>query len=105
MNITAVPVFLNNQPINELIEETIGLIKELQGINSVEFHKIITEKLRAQMACKAAIKAGDHLTKETIDQLLTDLEATNNRFTCPHGRPTTWLLPLNDIERKFKRKL
>ena len=105
LNITAVPVFLNNQPINELIEETIGLIKELQGINSVEFHKIITEKLRAQMACKAAIKAGDHLTKETIDQLLTDLEATNNRFTCPHGRPTTWLLPLNDIERKFKRKL
>lgn len=105
LNITAVPVFLNNQPINQLIEETIGLIKELQGINSVEFHKIITEKLRAQMACKAAIKAGDALNKETIDQLLYDLEKTNNRFTCPHGRPTTWLLPLTDIERKFKRKL
>jgi DNA mismatch repair protein MutL len=105
LNITAIPVFLNNQPVNELIEEIIGWIKELQGINKLEFHKIITEKLRAKMACKAAIKAGDILTKETIDQLLIDLESSNNRFTCPHGRPTTWLLPLNDIERKFKRKM
>lgn len=105
LTLKAIPVFLNNQPVNEILEEMIGEIKQLEGINSVEFHKIITEKLRAQMACKAAIKAGDVLSKETIDQLLYDLERTNNRFTCPHGRPTTWLLPLTDIERKFKRKL
>lgn len=105
LTLKAIPVFLNNQPINEMLEAMIGEIKELQGIETNTFHKIITEKLRAQMACKAAIKAGDALSKETIDQLLYDLEKTNNRFTCPHGRPTTWLLPLTDIERKFKRKI
>jgi DNA mismatch repair ATPase MutL len=39
-----------------------------------------------------------------MQQLLTDLYKTNNRFACPHGRPTGWLLSLHDIEKKFKRK-
>ena len=61
--------------------------------------------MHAQMACKAAIKAGDTLTIEKMEQLLADLEKTDNRFTCPHGRPTGWILTIHDIEKKFKRKL
>ena len=57
------------------------------------------------MACKAAVKAGDVLTQEQMIQLLKDLEKTPNRFTCPHGRPTGWLLSINEIEKKFKRRL
>jgi len=69
------------------------------------FFKIINEKLHAQMACKAAVKAGDTLTQEQIHQLLKDLHKTANRFSCPHGRPTSWLFSLHEIEKKFKRKL
>jgi len=103
--VKATPVFFKNQPINDLLTQTIGWIKELGALDPQDFHKKITEKLRAQMACKAAVKAGDVLTTETMEQLLDDLETTNNRFTCPHGRPTSWMLSLNDLERKFKRKL
>jgi len=67
--------------------------------------KEINEKIHAQMACKAAVKAGDILTTEQIEQLLKDLQQTNNRFTCPHGRPTGWLLSNYEIEKKFKRKV
>ena len=59
--------------------------------------------MHAQMACKAAVKAGDVLTIQHMHQLLADLDATDNRFSCPHGRPTGWLLPLIEIEKKFKR--
>lgn len=103
--VKATPVFFKNQPVEDVIHAAIGWIKELEQIGAQDFHKKITEKLRAQMACKAAVKAGDVLTQETMEQLLTDLEGTTNRFTCPHGRPTSWLLPLNDLERKFKRRL
>ncbi len=57
------------------------------------------------MACKAAVKAGDSLTMVQMQQLLKDLEKIENRFTCPHGRPTGWALPLYEIEKKFKRKI
>jgi len=101
--VKATPVFLKDQPFHDVIEQTIGWIKELQGVDSQDFFKKITERIRAQMACKAAVRAGDTLPQETMQQLLFDLEKTKNRFTCPHGRPTSWLLEIKDIEKKFKR--
>lgn len=103
--IKATPVFFKNEPIDDIIQKMISWIKETNTINSEDFYKTITERLRAQMACKAAIKAGDRLSNEAMEQLLADLETINNRFTCPHGRPTSWFLSLNELERKFKRKL
>ena len=61
--------------------------------------------LKGADKCKAAVKAGDVLTHEQMHQLIKDLAITKNRFACPHGRPTGWLLSLHDIEKKFKRKL
>lgn len=61
--------------------------------------------MRAQMACKAAVKAGDPLTKDKMYEIIFLLNQVENRFTCPHGRPTTYTLSLYDIERKFKRKI
>ena len=83
----------------------LGWINESGKADNDQIRKNITEKMRAQIACKAAIKAGDTLTQEKMSSLLNDLNKTTNRFTCPHGRPTSWLLPLLDIEKKFKRKL
>ncbi len=56
------------------------------------------------MACKAAVKAGDVLTFEQMKELMQDLYKTPNRFSCPHGRPTGWLISRTDIERKFQRR-
>ena len=101
--IKATPVFLKDQPFTDIIEQTVSWVKELQGVEEKDFFKKITERIRAQMACKAAVRAGDFLSKETMEQLLSDLESTEHRFTCPHGRPTSWLLETKEIEKKFKR--
>ncbi len=103
--VKATPVFLKNQPLDDLIYQTVGWLKESQTLNPEDLHKKITEKIRAQMACKAAVKAGDNLTYETMEQLLKDLATVPNRCTCPHGRPTSWMVTLSDLEKQFKRKL
>ena len=102
--IQSTPVYLKDMSLDDFIHQIISWIDEYDSLDKDAFFKAINEKLHAQMACKAAVKAGDILTKEQMVQLLNDLETTENRFTCPHGRPTGWLLSLHEIEKKFKRK-
>lgn len=103
--VRSTPVHLKNQSLEDLIQNVIGWIIETQTADPDQFFKSINERLHAQMACKAAVKAGDVLTQEQMHQLLKDLHTTKNRFACPHGRPTGWLLSLHEIEKKFKRKV
>lgn len=103
--ISATPMHIKHSNIVELIKEFISWLHEENSSAPDQFKKNMHEKLHAQMACKAAVKAGDQLSKETMQQLITDLSKSSNRFSCPHGRPTGWLLSLNEIEKKFKRKL
>ncbi len=55
-------------------------------------------------ACKAAIKGGDRIDMAEMLELMRSLDACENPFSCPHGRPTLISFSLSDIERQFKRK-
>jgi DNA mismatch repair protein MutL len=103
--VQAIPIHLKEMNIEELVRQTIGWIVEFNTIDAEAWYKKVNQKLHAQMACKAAVKAGDSLTMIQMQHLLAGLEKMENRFTCPHGRPTGWALPLYEIEKKFKRKL
>jgi DNA mismatch repair protein MutL len=103
--VRSTPVHLKNQSIEDLIHHVISWILETYNADEDQFFKAINERLHAQMACKAAVKACDILTQEQMHQLMKDLHTTKNRFACPHGRPTGWLLSLHEIEKKFKRKV
>jgi DNA mismatch repair protein MutL len=105
LRIESLPVHLKDQSLDDIIKTTIGWITESNALDHQELKKLLNNKLQAQMACKAAVKAGDVLTQEKMEQLLRDLEKTANRFSCPHGRPTGWLLSLHEIEKKFRRRL
>jgi DNA mismatch repair protein MutL len=54
-------------------------------------------------ACKAAIKAGDRLTPHEISALLARRHEIERATNCPHGRPTTLRIPLDDLARRFGR--
>ncbi|HLJ31778.1 MAG TPA: DNA mismatch repair endonuclease MutL [Candidatus Babeliales bacterium] len=114
--IQSLPVHLKDQSMNDTIKEVIAWILDPTSLYELrragnanddmqEIKKLLNNKLQAQMACKAAVKAGDILTQEKMQQLLDDLQKTANRFSCPHGRPTGWLLSLHEIEKKFKRRI
>ncbi len=58
----------------------------------------------ALAACRAAIKAGQPLGGEDLEQLLRELADCQEPFTCPHGRPTVLHLGLAEMERHFGRR-
>ncbi len=64
----------------------------------------LRERLAMKAACAAAIKAGDPLTPEGMQELLDQLGAVWSPATCPHGRPAFITLTLEELERRFLRR-
>lgn len=62
------------------------------------------EAIWIMSSCKMAIKAGDPLSVPEMEKLIADLAETENPYLCPHGRPITVTLGLEDLLRKFGRK-
>jgi DNA mismatch repair protein MutL len=55
------------------------------------------------MSCKAAVKAGDELTRVEIRELLRMRESIERSSACPHGRPTSIRIARSELERRFGR--
>ena len=61
------------------------------------------EQIWITTACHMAVKAGDPLSHAEMEKLIVDLATTENPYMCPHGRPITITLTVEDLMRKFKR--
>ena len=96
--ISAVPLLLQGVNLKEYFDE---VLSNLSGYMKKphEFTRITI----ATMACKAAIKAGNKLSDEEIDILLTQLKENNNTLLCPHGRPVVITFERKQLEKMFKR--
>ena len=55
------------------------------------------------LACKAAIRAGTHNTKEELQSLAVQVWENEQIRHCPHGRPVLFLLSKYQIEKQFRR--
>jgi DNA mismatch repair protein MutL len=60
-------------------------------------------QMAATMACHAAVKANDPLTREKMQYLLDELRRTAHSSVCPHGRPVVLRLTRREIEKSFER--
>ena len=61
------------------------------------------EGLAAMLACKAAIKAGDSLMREEMQELVNRLFSTEHPYYCPHGRPIIVQMSLDELDGRFER--
>ena len=78
--------------IDELVEKTVSRRLLLPA-----------EEVLITASCKMAVKAGDPLTFDEMNALVSDLLKSENPYTCPHGRPIIIELPNGDLDRKFGR--
>ncbi len=87
----------------DFFSELAVMLLEDKNLSSQEIRTKIYEHIHSHAACKAAVKAGDVLSVLEMNTLLADLQTVENRHMCIHGRPTTWRIPKNDIEKHFRR--
>lgn len=62
------------------------------------------ERLIAAVCKRAAVKAGQTLASEEMQQLVRRLEQCESPRTCPHGRPTVLHFSAEQLEKEFGRR-
>ena len=98
--LTAYPAILKKQSPEELLHDVIELlVNEVKKLERVE----VLEEIYHRMACRAAVKAGSPLSKEEINELLTEMNQCDNVHHCPHGRPSILVYTQEELDKQFKR--
>lgn len=97
--IRGIPYDLFGYESKELFEDILTELSDnpIRGVPS-----IIREKI-ASMACKAAVKGNNSLSRQEAEQLIEQLLELDNPYNCPHGRPTIISMSKYEVEKKFKR--
>lgn len=85
-------------------EETLRAVaSDLDGLAPGATVDAALRQMAATMACHAAVKANDPLTREKMQYLLDELRRTAHSSVCPHGRPVVLRLTRREIEKNFDR--
>jgi DNA mismatch repair protein MutL len=63
----------------------------------------VADSLLADLACYPSITGNTSLTEGTVSELLAALDACENPYACPHGRPVIIEFGRDDIEDRFER--
>jgi len=96
--VTAVPTIIKNKSGELFLKE---ILAELEEEEKVEKNKV--KAVAKSFACHAAVKAGERLTQEEMSTLLRQLFATEEPYSCPHGRPTVVKISIDELNKKFGR--
>lgn len=80
-----------------------AMADDLEGLAPGNGVEEALRRTAATMACHAAVKANDPLTREKMQYLLDELRQTAHSSVCPHGRPVVLRLTKREIERSFER--
>ena len=99
--ITAIPQELSPAQAAEAVQEIFESVTS--GRETAEYPDQ-AERLVKTLACHGAIRAGQSLSEAEMRSLLRALDQTEQPSHCPHGRPLWFLLSLDEIERRLKRK-
>ncbi|MGV1098309.1 DNA mismatch repair endonuclease MutL [Thiovibrio sp. JS02] len=97
--VKAVPAVLGRVPVDEIIAGVFARFAEAgRGQGGVR-----AEEVLADMACKAAIKAGQSLNDTEVAALLAEMRRAEIFSHCPHGRPVARSFSAADLKKWFYR--
>ncbi len=97
LRLTAAPAELPESRINQVLSR---VLDDLGAERSPDRR---LRETAALIACHSAVRFGDSMEPEAARQLLRSLTETAEPISCPHGRPTTLILPDHQLRRLFKR--
>jgi DNA mismatch repair protein MutL len=80
---------------------TMRVLEDVGGLRKAGYD---AKKAIAQsVACRAAVMSGDRLSDQEAVALVGSLLNCENKFSCPHGRPTFVRITKDDLNRQFGR--
>jgi DNA mismatch repair protein MutL len=98
--VSSYPAMLANfnpvEILRQVVEQLLGSEKSLD-------RRDLLDELLHMISCKAAIKAGDRLSREEIQTLLEQRHYYQDAHHCPHGRPTALVFTNVELDKRFKR--
>lgn len=96
--VRSAPLILGGEDVADAVMEIAGYLQSAKS-------DITTEKLDwlyHNVACRAAVKAGDESRPQELIALARRMENEDIRY-CPHGRPVSIIMKKRDLERQFGR--
>jgi len=97
--VKAVPAVLGRFPVEEVMTGIFARFSE----SGVGKGGVRTEEVLSDMACKAAIRAGQRLSPREAEALLEEMQRAEVFSHCPHGRPVAKSFTAHDIKKWFYR--
>ncbi|MBO5929173.1 MAG: DNA mismatch repair endonuclease MutL [Clostridia bacterium] len=97
--VRAVPMMLADGGVAEALREIAGGL--LSGRREIATDRL--DWIYHSVACRAAVKAGDHSTPQEQKVLAERVLLNDDIRTCPHGRPVCFALTKKEIEKQFGR--
>ncbi|MEW5796395.1 MAG: DNA mismatch repair endonuclease MutL [Candidatus Zixiibacteriota bacterium] len=98
VRIEAVPAILSRKSPETALRAILDDVGSLKK-SGYDLRKAVAQSV----ACRSAAMAGDRLTDREAIGLVEQLLRCENRYSCPHGRPTFIKMSREDLDRQFGR--
>jgi len=99
MLVRALPVIAAQADPRQVLEDVAAALE----VGDVPLAGTVEETVARQVCKQAAVKAGQVLAREEMEELVRALERCASPRTCPHGRPTMIHLSVEQLAREFGR--
>ncbi len=96
----AAPALLQGRDLARLVRD---LLADMDNLGHADRADAALDAVLSSMACHGSVRAGRRLSLPEMNQLLRDMEATDNSGQCNHGRPTYVELDRQALDRLFLR--
>ncbi len=97
--VRSAPMLLESGDVASSVMEMAGYLLEKKN----DLHTEKLDWLYHNIACRAAVKAGDESSPMELAQLALRLLHSPDIRYCPHGRPVSILMKRRDLEKQFGR--
>ena len=98
--LTAYPVLMPRGGLAETVKQLAEQLDQTDGKTS---RRDLLDRMLHTMACRGAIKSGQRLTVEEMQELLRQRHLVDDSHHCPHGRPTALTLTRGNLDQQFGR--
>lgn len=88
-------------------KDAVGLVRDilndLAGLGTSAAFQDALDELLSRIACHSVVRGFHALENRQIKELLRSMDETEFAASCPHGRPVSHVVRLDELEKIFKR--